>query len=167
MTKELIKFEFRQKPKEILYIDNKPLNLTNQLSFYHNKNRFRKELTRLQNLFKDKINDPLLASGIRDTYLKEEYTENYLILIFTSKEKIKESNEIVELLLDMQIEKGCALIKTTEDYMVLISKEMTGLTLGIDYIEEILTQILDEYIKRKEFDEYIKVRQFKLIVCSN
>lgn len=166
MSEELIKFEFKEEPKNISYTDGEPLNLTDQFSFYHNKSRFRKELTRLQTLFKLKINAPILASGIRDSYLKEEYTENNLIIIFTTSDKIRDTNEILKSRLDKQHEKGCVLIESTKDYMLLLSKEMNELTLGIDYIEEILNQVIDEYIERKNFDEHIKIRPFKLIACA-
>jgi len=167
MSDELNKFVFKVEPKEINYTEGKPLNITNQFSFYHNKNRFRKDLTRLQTLFKSRTNDPLLASGIRDSYLKEVYTENYLVFIFTTKEKIKDSNKIIESNIGSNnlIKSGCAYIFSTEDYLLLISKEMKGLVLGIDYIEEIFTQVLDDYFKRKQFDEYIQLKPFNLIAC--
>jgi hypothetical protein len=166
MSTEPLKFEFKKDPKIITYLDGKSLNLTNQFVFYHNKNRFRKDLTRLQNLFNDKVNVPLLASGIRDSYIKEEYSDNYLITIFTTKLKIKESNQMFESMQYKSLEDGCALIYANEEYMILVAKDMIGLVLGIEYIEEILTQILDEYLERKEFDDYIKIRPFKLTACS-
>lgn len=165
MSNELIKFEFKKRPEEISYSEGKPLCLTNKFSFYHNKNRFRKELTRLQNLFKQKINDPLLASGIRDSYLKEDYTENLLIVIFTTNEIIKNATKIIKSYPNLLINAGCAVIKSTNEYMLLLAKDMKGLTRGIDYIEEILTQVLDDYLERKNFNDYIKIRPFELSVC--
>ena len=71
-------YKFENPFKELAYFDGEPLNLTDEFSFYHNKNKFRKELNNLQYLFKEYLNNPLHASGIRDTYIKEEYSENFL-----------------------------------------------------------------------------------------
>ena len=81
MSNHLKKFKFTNPPKSISYIEGEPLKLTEKFNFFHNKNNIRKSLNQLQYLFKTYIKNPLLASGIRDSYLDEEYTEEYLILI--------------------------------------------------------------------------------------
>ncbi|MFX0009395.1 MAG: hypothetical protein ACFE9R_03695, partial [Candidatus Hermodarchaeota archaeon] len=79
MSKNIRDYEFRTDPKEITYLDDEPLKLDKNFSFFHNKIKFRKELTRLQLIFRDYTNISLLAPGIRDSYLTEEYSENNLI----------------------------------------------------------------------------------------
>ncbi|MFX1411081.1 MAG: hypothetical protein ACFFA6_12070, partial [Promethearchaeota archaeon] len=68
MSDYIKKFEFEKEPKEITYIEGEPLKLNKDFVFFHNKSFFRKELTRLQYLFKSYTSVSLLASGIRDSY---------------------------------------------------------------------------------------------------
>jgi hypothetical protein len=162
MSSYLTEFIFKKIPKTLLYLDGAPLNLSNEFSLFHNKNWFRKELTRLQLVFKNHINQTLTASGIRDTYLKKEYGENFLILILTTNEMIKKANQIVETANALEINLGCFYIESRSEHLLLIAKDKKGLVSGIDYLEDILTQILGDYLKKKNFDEYIQLRQFSL-----
>ncbi|MFX1314573.1 MAG: hypothetical protein ACFE9T_01825 [Promethearchaeota archaeon] len=167
MTDYIKKFEFEKHPKEITYIEGKPLKLNKEFVFFHNKSLFRKELTRLQYLFKSYTNIALLATGIRDSYLKEEYSEKYLIVLFTTNEIIKDCNKIIELHSKVEIEKDCFFLVTTSTYLLLIAKEMEGLVLGVNILEDILTQVMDDYFTKKNFEEYIQIRPFKILNCRN
>jgi len=165
MSKFVEKYEFEKQPFEIQYYDEEPLKLTNDFAFFHNKNKFRKELVKLQNLFKDYVNYALGAQGIRDSFLSEKYTENYLIVVFTTPEIAKKADKIVETHLNESIKPGCFLINTNSEYMVLIAKDMDGLILGINTMEAILKQTLNDYFEQKKFDDYIKIRPFSLKNC--
>jgi len=160
-------YEFKDNPNEITYFDGEPLKLSKEFTFYHNKNWFRKELNRFQYLFKTHLKNPLLASGIRDTYLKEEYAENYLILLFTDGITVKNTNHIIETNLDKEISQGCFYIVSDTKYLLLIAKEKKGLISGLNVMEEILTQTLEDYINQQRFDDFIKIRPFKLFNCTN
>ena len=46
--------------------------------------------------------------------------------------------------------------------MLLITKDLDGLHLGTNVMEEILTQVLEDYFNKKNFDEFIKITQFKI-----
>ena len=165
MSPLLSEFSFKKPPKSISYKEGVPMKLSNELSFFHNKNRFRKELTRLQLLLKNYINQTLPASGIRDTYLKEAYTEHYLIVILTDNETIKNADKIVKVSENITIKPECFYIESKDNYLLLLTKDMAGLISGIDYLEDIFTQILEDYIKQKNFEEYIQIRQFVLSNC--
>ena len=93
MSKFIQEYEFEKAPEKIEYFDDEPLRLNQNFRFYHNKNKFRKYLTDLQYVFKEYTKIALQAPGIRDTYLKEKYTENYLITIFTTSETIKKAHQ--------------------------------------------------------------------------
>ena len=161
------KYEFKDNPKEITYFDGEPLKLSKEFTFYHNKNWFRKELNRFQYLFKTHLKNPLLASGIRDTYLKEEYAENYLILLFTDGLTVKNTNHIIEANLDKEVSQGCFYIVSNTKYLLLIAKKKKGLISGLNVMEEILTQTLEDYFNQQQFDDFIKIRPFKLFNCTN
>ncbi|MHA2430010.1 MAG: hypothetical protein ACXACC_03140 [Promethearchaeota archaeon] len=107
MYEYLNEFEFKETPKEISYREGEPLILSNEFSFFHNKNKFRKDLNRLQYIFKNYTKDSLVAAGIRDTYLKEEYTEDFLIVLFTTNEIVKNANEIIEKYINKKFNSGC------------------------------------------------------------
>jgi len=160
-------YEFKDEPKEITYFDGEPLKLSKEFAFYHNKNWFRKELNRFQYLFKTYLKNPLLASGIRDTYLKEEYAENYLILLFTDGQTIKNANNIIETNSDKEISQGCFYIISNPKYLLLLAKEKNGLVSGLNVMEEVLTQTLEDYFNQQQFDDFIKIRPFKLFNCTN
>ncbi len=165
MSPFISEFSFKKTPKKITYLDGPALNLTNELSFYHNKNRFRKELTRLQLILKNFINQSLPASGIRDSYLKQEYSDNYLIVILTNKDIIKNATEIVKGINPIIMNPGCFYIESKSEYLLLLAKDMDGLNSGIEHIESILTQILEDYLNNKNFEEFIQIRQFSLSNC--
>lgn len=166
MSQNIRDYEFRTEPKEITYIDEDPLKLNKDFSFFHNKNKFRKELTRLQLIFKDYTGVSLLASGIRDTYLKGEYSDNFYIVIFTTNQFIREANRIIDPHKDILIESGCYFLESTSNYMLLLSKDMEGLIAGVDTMEDILNQTLKEYLEQKNVEEYLKIKPFKLFNCS-
>jgi len=159
-------YEFKNPPKEIKYYDDKPLELSNEFSFYHNKSLFRKELNRLQYIFKNYLKTSLIAAGIRDSYLKEEFTEKFLILMFTTSKIIKNTNQIIEVHSQMEIPSGYFYLESNSKYMLLLTKDKDGLNSGIDTLEEIFTQTFKDYFNRKKFDEYIKIRPFKMISCA-
>ncbi len=161
----LKEFEFDKFPKNITYFDNEALKLNNEFLFFHNKSKFRKELTRLQNLIKSYTNTPLIASGIQDAYLKKQYTEKYLIVLFTTSENVKEINTIMEVHSDIELNPGCVFLETNSEYLLLLARDMEGLILGVNIMELILKQILEDYLNQKKFDEYITIRPFKLIDC--
>ena len=160
-------YEFKNNPKEITYFDGEPLKLSKEFSFYHNKNWFRKEINRFQYLFKTHLQNPLVAAGIRDTYLKDEYTENYLIVLFTDGHTVKNANNIIETNLDKEISLGCFYIVSDTKYLLLLAKEKNGLVSGLNVMEEILTQTLEDYFNQQQFDDFIKIRPFKLFNCTN
>ena len=128
MSNYLKEFTFERPPKKITYFDTEPLSINSEFTFFHNKTKFRKELTRLQNLFKSYTKSPLMASAIRDTYLKEEYTEKYLIVLFTTPDNIEETNRIIEIHTDIEFNPGCFFLETTSKYMLLLARDMGGLT---------------------------------------
>lgn len=165
MSDFLKEFVFEESPLNITYFDEEPLKLTNEFIFFHNKSKFRKELNRLQYLIKSYTKVPLHAAGIRDSYLKEEYSENLLIILFTTSKLIKKSNQFIETISDKPLNPGCFYLKTTSDFILLLSKDMAGLTIGIETMEIILKQVLDDYMNKKKFDEYIKIGSFELLDC--
>jgi len=165
MSKNIKDYEFRLKPKEVTYIEDEPLKLDKNFSFFHNKIKFRKELTRLQLLFKDYTQISLLATGIRDSYLKEEYSENFLIVIFTTNHVIKDANRIMDPYKDTKIKPGCYYLESTANYMLLLAKDMEGLISGVDTLEDILTQTFEQYLEKNDTEDYIKIKPFKLFSC--
>ncbi len=165
MSDYIKEFEFEKEPKEITYIEGEPLKLNKEFVFFHNKNLFRKELTRLQYLFKSYTNIPLIASGIRDSYLKDEFSQKNLIVIFTTNEVIKETNQIIKNNSNVEINSNCFFLEATSTYMLLLAKDLKGLILGLDTMELVIKQVMDEYFNQKKFDEYIKIRPFKLYNC--
>lgn len=166
MSEYIKEYKFENPPNEIMYYNDKPLELNNKFGFYHNKSKFRKELNRLQYLFQNYLKIPLVAAGIRDSYLKEEYTEEYLIVLFTTDEIVKKTNQIIEAHLDKAILRGCFYLENNSKYMLLLTKDIEGLISGINTIEEIFVQTFEHYFNQKKFDEYIKIRPFKLVTCS-
>ncbi len=165
MSKNIKDYEFRSNPREITYLDDAPLKLDKNFSFFHNKIKFRKELTRLQLIFKDYTKISPLASGIRDSYLKEEYSEKFFIVIFTTNQAIKDANQMIDPYKDTNIKPGCFYLESTTNYLILLAKNMEGLTSGIATLEEIFTQTFEIYFKQKNQDDYIKIKPFKLFNC--
>ena len=145
MSKNIKDYEFRSNPKEITYSDDEPLKLDKAFSFFHNKNKFRKELTRLQLIFKDYTEISLPASGIRDSYLKEEYSEKFFVVIFTTNQVIKDANQMIDPYKDINIKPGCFYLKSTPKYLLLLAKNMEGLTSGIATLEDIFNQTFEIY----------------------
>ncbi len=165
MSSYLDKFEIDPKGDQIKYMSGTPLKLTEKFSFYHNKNFFRKELNNLQNLMKNYVGTTLTASGIRDSYLAEKYTENYLIVLFTDNEKIRTSNEILASKSSISIKSSCYYLEVTQDYFLLLTRDIEGLKVGIQSMELVLKQVLEHYFAQKNLDEYIQIRPFQLNSC--
>ena len=118
MSEFVKEYKFKNPPNEISYLDGEPLKLSDGFIFYHNKNKFRKELNRLQNVFKTHTKTPLIASAIRDTYLKVEYSNKYFIVYFTIGEFINELNDIIDSHVNKEINQGAFLLKNTSNYML-------------------------------------------------
>ena len=167
MSEYIKEYEFEAPPKKVSYIEGEPLKLTSEFTFFHNKTNIRKELVVLQNLMQENLGTPLLAAGIRDSYTKEEYSEEFLVVIFTTMEKHKEANIIIGSHINENIEAGCFFMETTPDYLLILAKEMDGLKLGIETMKEILRQTLEDYMRQKKFDDYIKIRPFTLLNCKD
>ncbi len=165
MSKHIDDYEFEITPKEIKYYDNEPLKLNNNFQFFHNKNKFRKDLNNLQYLFRDLLKFALHAPGIRDSYLKQEYTENNLILIFTTPNIIHKANQIFETC-TRNIEPECFYLKATSEYIFLKANDMKGMKAGLDTLYEILKQTLEDYFNQNQFDDYIKIRPFEIYSCA-
>ncbi|MFX0074942.1 MAG: hypothetical protein ACFE96_05835 [Candidatus Hermodarchaeota archaeon] len=165
MSKNISDYEFRTSPIEITYLDDEPLKLDKNLSFFHNKIKFRKELTRLQFIFKDYTGISLPASAIRDSYLNQKYSENFFIVIFTTNQGIKNANLVLDSYQNTNIKPGCFYLESKSEYMLLLAKDMKGLILGIDTLEDILNQTFKQYFEQKNIDEYIKIKSFKLFNC--
>jgi len=166
MSKNIRDYEFRSNPKEITYLDDVPLKLDKNFSFFHNKNKFRKELTQLQLIFNDYTKISLPASGIRDSYLKEEYSENFFVVIFTTNQVIKDANQMIDPYKDTNIKPGCFYLESTPNYMLLLAKNMEGLTSGIATLMDIFTQTFEIYFNQNNRDDYIKIKPFKLFNCN-
>lgn len=162
MSDYITKYEFKETPNSISYSDDEPLKLTEEFIFYHNKLTIRNELTRLQNLFMNYFKKALIASGIRDSYLKKEITENNYFILFATADSIPKMNEILESNIRESPDPGCFYLKNTSEYMLVLAKDLEGIRLGTDIMEEILTQTLDDYFKQQKFDDYIKIRPFEI-----
>jgi len=159
------KFEFEKEPKEITYDKSKSLKLSNEFRFYHNKLKFRKNLNDLQYLFQEYLKNSLVAAGIRDSYIKVEYTENYLFMILTTPEIIKNTNQIIKEFVEKDPGKGCYYMKCTEDWFLVFAKNLKGIRAGIEKSHKMLKQVLKLYFERGKFDEYIKIPSFSLYDC--
>jgi hypothetical protein len=162
MSEFVKEYEFKNPPNEISYLEGEPLKLSDSFIFYHNKNKFRKELNRLQVVFRNNTKTPLMASAIRDTYLKEENSNRFLIIYFTTGEYINNLNDVIETHVDKEIKNGTFLLENTSSYMLLLAKDMEGLTFGIDTMEEIFQQTFSNYFSQNKLDDYIKIRPFKM-----
>ncbi|KKL10650.1 hypothetical protein LCGC14_2553710, partial [marine sediment metagenome] len=46
------------------------------------------------------------------------------------------------------------------------TREMEGLIPGIDMLESILNQVLEDYNIQKRFNDFIMIRPFKIIDCT-
>jgi len=162
MSEFVNEYKLTNPPNEISYLDGEALKLTDGFIFYHNKNKFRKEINRLQIVFKTHTKTPLIASAIRDTYLKEEYTNKYLVVFFTTGEFIKNLNDAITTHVNKEIKQSAFLLENTSNYMLLLAKDMEGLVLGIDTMEEIFQQTFSNYFAQNKLEEFIKIRPFKM-----
>jgi hypothetical protein len=50
--------------------------------------------------------------------------------------------------------------------MLLLAKDMEGLILGVDTLEDILNQTFKQYFEQKNTGEYIRIKPFKLFNCK-
>lgn len=166
MVEPLKKYDFKKSPREIEYFDDVPFKLDQDLIFYHNKNTFRKDLVNLQNIFKSYTKNPLIASGIRNSYLDEEYFEHYLLVFLARGELIEECNDIIKKHADKKIDHKCFYLITASEYMLLLCKDMDGLLSGIKMMEDIFTQTFEDYFQQAQFEDFIQVRQFKMYGCK-
>jgi hypothetical protein len=166
MSDYLKKFEFKDDPKSIKYIESEPFALNNELNFFHNKNKFRKELNRLQYLFQEYTGTPLLASGIRDSYLSEEMSEQFLIVLFTDNNTITDANTIIKNNQNVELKPGCFFIESTSSYMLLLTKDNEGLVAGIDMMESIFKQVFEDYLKKQNKEDFVKIRPFIALDCK-
>ena len=167
MAENVNKYNFKNPPKEMEYLDGEPFKLNQDLIFYHNKNIFRKELTKLQNVFNLYTKNPLIASGIRDSYLDQELFENYFLVFFAKGDLIERCNEIIKQHVRKKIESGCFYLIILQEYMLLLSKDMNGLISGINIMEEIFIQTFKDYFEQNNLDAFIQIPQFKLYSCKN
>jgi hypothetical protein len=165
MSTFLKEFKFEKEPLRITYLDEEPLSLNNEFVFFHNKSKFRKELTRLQYLFKSYTKISLNAAGIRDSYISEAFWQKYFIVLFTTPKTVKKADEIIKIRSDVEINHACFYLETSPDFILLLSKDMDGLALGVEVMEDILKQVLEDYMSQNIFDDYIKIRPFKLLNC--
>ena len=166
MSDYISEYEFKEAPDKIEYGDGEPVQMSEKFIFYHNKVNFRHELIRLQKIVKTHLNTSLIASAIRDTYLKEEITENNLFMIFTTADLLDEMNNIVEQHLSKIENPGCFYLRSTSKYMLLLAKDRDTLIYGINFVEEILSQTLDDYFSKKKFDDFIKIRPLEIKSCK-
>ena len=162
MTDYIKNFEFEKPPKKITYLDEDPLNLTEDFVFFHNKSKIRKGLNRLQYLFKSYTKNPLLALGIQDSLLKKELTEKFLIILFTTPQIVEDTNKIIEKNSNIILTEGAYYLTTTSKFLLLLAKDLRGINSGVNTMEEILKQILEDYFDKKNFKEFMKIRPFKL-----
>jgi hypothetical protein len=167
MSINLKEYVFKVKPTEITYLDKDPLELNKDFIFFHNKIKFRKEITRLQNIFKEYTKIALQASGIRDSYLKEEFSENYYIIVFTTHDGVRKSNEIIEPHRQLELNKGCYYLESTSEYMLLLAKDLGGVKSGVNTMEDLFYQTFEDYYAQKNPEDYVKIRSFKLFNCND
>ncbi len=160
MTNYLEEFELNQ--VKVSYNEGRPLELNNDFNFFHNKNKFRKELNKLQYLFRNYTGDSLVASGIRDSYLKEEISEEFLIIFFATNDTVKNANEFIEPKKNLVLEAGHYYLESTTNYILLLSKDMIGLVAGIDTLNSIFTQVFEHYLKANTPEDYVKIRPFEI-----
>jgi len=165
MSINLREYVFKLKPTEITYLDKDPLELNMDFIFFHNKIKFRKEITRLQNIFKEYTRTALPASGIRDSYLKEEFSENYYIIVFTTHDVVRKTNEIIEPHRHLELKTGCYYIESTSEYMLLLAKDIGGVKSGVSTMEDIFHQSFEDHFAQKNTEDYVKIRSFKLFNC--
>lgn len=165
MSINLKEYVFKLKPTEITYLDKDPLKLNKDFIFFHNKIKFRKEITQLQKLFKDYTKIALPASGIRDSYLKEEFSETFYIIVFTTHDVVRKANEIIEPHSLLELKKGCYYLESTYEYMLLLTKDLGGVKSGVITMEDIFYQTFEDYYAQKNTDDDVKIRSFKLFNC--
>ena len=162
MSNFVKEYTFKNPPGKIEYFDDEPFKLNDALIFYHNKSKFRRELNRLQEIFKTHTKTPLIASAIRDTYLKEEYSKKYFVLFFTTQDFIKKLDDFIAVHENKEIKQGSFLLENKSDYMLLLARDMKGLVYGVDTMEEIFQQTFNNYFAQKKTNDFIKIRPFKM-----
>ena len=83
--------------------------------------------------------------------------------MFTDNETIKRTNEILESISQLKINKNNFYLETTTEYMLLLAEDIDGLNYGIDTMKEIFTQTFDNYLSNKQFEDFVKIRPFKIL----
>ena len=73
---------------------------------------------------------------------------------------------MIEPYKDTNIKPGCFYLESTPNYLLLLAKNMEGLTSGIATLEDIFTQTFEIYFKQNNRDDYIKIKPFKLFNCN-
>ena len=99
-------------------------------------------------------------------YIKKKYSESFFIIIFSTYDIIQTIDDIIENYLDIIIKERCFFLESNSDYMILLSKDMDGISAGINAMEEILGQVLHNYFNKKQFEENIKILPFRLYSCN-
>lgn len=150
-------YEFPTKPQIIEYYEDEPLKLHKNLNLFHNKVKLRKFITSLQNLFKDRVGIPLDAPAIRDTYLKKEYSDKYLILLCSELEIEKELNTIIDKYEKNQLKSSGYEIEVTKDFILLKAIDLMGFEIGINSLKSIFEQAFSKYFSENKFDKYIQI----------
>ncbi len=163
---EHFKFKFEKSPKKLTYLEKEPFKLNKDLQFYHNKVKIKALLTPLQELFKLHVGAPLMITAIRDSYLNAEFSENYLTVLFTTFENAQKANDIIKPLNDMKIETNCYYLEIDTQYLILLAKDMKGITAGCKVLEELIKQSFNDYFENKNFDSFITMPTTKLYDCG-
>ena len=165
MPIHLKKFQFDQE-MPINYVDDEPFALNNDLNFFHNKNKFRKELNSLQYLFQEYTGTPLLAPGIRDSYLSEELSEKFFIVLFTDNEVVTGAEGIISKHQNVELNTSCFYLESTSNYMLLLSKDFEGLVSGINLMLSIFKQVFEDYLQKEDFEDFVRIQPFTLVNCK-
>ncbi|MHA1915917.1 MAG: hypothetical protein ACW986_12290 [Promethearchaeota archaeon] len=165
MSNYLKEFEFKKQPEKFSFTDEDPLNITEEFVFYHSKSKMRKALNQLQYLFKSYTKNPLLALGIRDSFLSDEYADEFLIVLFTVPEGVEQINKIIQENSEIHIKDGCFYIRVSSTYLLLLARDIEGVSAGINTVVDLMTQVLDHYFDKKGFEDFIKIRTCKINGC--
>ena len=84
------------------------------------------------------------------------------MVYFTIGEFITDLNDLIKTHFDKEINQGTFLMENNSKGILLLAKDMEGLVLGIDVMEEIFQQTFDNYFAQNKLDDFIKIRPFKM-----
>ncbi len=166
MSENFKSFKFEKPPKKLTYTEKESFKLTKDLQFYHNKSKIKNLLSPLQDLFKIHVGAPLMVTAIRDSYLNAGFSEKYFTVLFTTFEFVQKANRIVEPLKEINIETYCYYIEIDTNYLILLAKDMKGITAGCKVLEELIKQSFNDYFENKNFDSFITMPTTKLYDCG-